>query len=267
MTRASKIAIISLLLFIIVEAVRFMAADSSHSFASLFIDEWYHTLSTTFKAFCIIGVLLWISEPRLSMPRAFFKNEINYLHRCSGKTFKRFPVDRQLMKKISKSKDFSTKEQYIRSLMVSIMEQMELPQHSLELSIRRAKPDLYIDGPQNTGQYQHYANRASKIELELHGDFNAWNIAAILAHECAHHWIVINNLHNCDPTTLEYRTDITTIFTGFKRVMRIGYAEKERGAFGLQVYRIGYLNQSDLDVVISLAKQQGLKALFVKRSK
>jgi hypothetical protein len=223
---------------------------SRQRFAPFFTDGFLYIPLMIISILCLFHGLFM---PRLSRPAAFFRNEIDNMIDRAGKPLKRFRIDRQLMKNMGKGKSIGTKERAIRTLMASIIEHMGLSQSSLELFIVHSSLDSFQSGFGCVGQYQHYTNKASEIELTLRTDYNAWNIAAILAHECAHHWIIVNNLHSCDAETLEYRTDIATIHTGFKKVIKKGYAEKTKTVFGMiQTYRIGYLSQADFEFVLSL---------------
>ncbi|MCL2057725.1 MAG: hypothetical protein FWH01_01515, partial [Oscillospiraceae bacterium] len=125
--------------------------------------------------------------------------------------------------------------------------------------------DSVQSGFGRAGQYRQLTHDTGEIELLLRSDFDTWAVAAILVHECAHHWLVINALHAAatNAPEIECRTDIATVYTGFGRVMKKGYAEKtvraKTGVFSgilqnyMWSYRIGYLNQTDFELVSLLA--------------
>lgn len=217
---------------------------------------WYRDCSIVIWIFLIVSFFNALGKPILhqmhkqgvSKPRKFLKEELKNMRRSAGPPLAPFRLEQSLMKSINKHENLETN---IRTLMFSIMRQMGIPGNSLELFIVYSPFDSFA-GFMHSGRYQYYPDKKSEIELFLKTDYNAWNIAAILAHECAHHWIMLNNLYISDSRILEYRTDIATIYTGFGKIIRKGYAEKTKALFGLVMrVRFGYLTKADFNWVAS----------------
>ena len=221
-----------------------------------FVSGWYANAIFPLGLLAFFLALDFLGMKKLSNAKQFFKDEMETLYRRLGKPWPSFRPDRQVMKTIKESKGVSASELSIRLIFDPIVAHFRLDPGSLTLFFLHSSLDSVEAGFGRAGQYQQTSVGAGEIELTVRRDFNPWNIAAILAHECAHHWLVVNGLSNCSPTDLEYRTDIATLYAGFGKVMRKGYAEKEKslGLFsGLVVrFRIGYLNQRDFDYVLSL---------------
>jgi hypothetical protein len=160
----------------------------------------------------------------------------------------------------------------INKLFQDIMNHMGLSHILLQLHIFHSRLNSYEAIYSYAGQYQPIQHGASKVELMLRADYRFYHIAAILAHECAHHLLFQLQIANGSAVEYELRTDIAAIYAGFGRIMEkgyagtsdIGFAKANRGL--IRTLRLGYINEDEIRFARFLAGIFKLKKIILSRS-
>jgi len=226
--------------------------------ALFFLNLVFLFISITYAAFTMIEtILLWLKVMILAYGKRgkLIKQQINEIETILSRPGKPFPINRNLMRNISRRIDA---EQNINILFHAIMAHMGLSKNSLELYIVHSQFDSFQAGGSRAGQYQKSYYGASEVELMLRKDYNSYTIAAILAHECAHHLLEQLQLVATSPEVLEIRTDIATVYTGFGKIIDKGYHGTYSKAKQMRI-RLGYLNKNEFAFVKFLTATTNLR--------
>ena len=205
-------------------------------------------VSAIYAVFAILAIIsLWFQVVIIAFSKRgkLIKQQVDKIETIVSRPGRPFRAEHNLMRNINNRTDT---ERSINTLFHSIMAHMGLSKNSLELYIVHSQFDSFEAGNSRAGHYQQSYYGASEVELMLRKDYNAYNIAAILVHECAHHLLVALQLEAASSETLEIRTDIAAMYTGFSKIIYKGYRGTYSKTKQMNI-RLGYLNESELGFV------------------
>lgn len=239
---------LSAVLFVIVSylLLEYVTHDIRYEYTALFmLNLLFFFANIIYAAFAILAMIsIWVSIiiVALSARDKLIKQQVEKIATIISYPGKPFLRDRNLMRNINRR---ISAEYNINILFQSIVKHMGLSENSLELYIVHSQFDSFEARSSRAGQYQKSYYGVSEVELMLRRDYNFYHIAAILAHECAHHLLAQLQLEVVSPEILEMRTDITAIYTGFGEIIDKGYRGTRSTAKQLEV-RLGYLKANEI---------------------
>lgn len=165
------------------------------------------------------------------------------------KNFSSFSIDEGLKRQLIYSR---YDEKYLRTLMKKILEHMQIPINSLTFrkeyaSKRKGLPFVGL-----------YDDKKKEISLYLNCNLSFETVISILAHECTHYFLSLNNLKLKSRIQNEILTDFTTVYLGFGNYLKKGYKEIRYVIYENEFQRlvdsekVGYVGFKDIEFFIKL---------------
>jgi len=173
--------------------------------------------------------------------KAVLASELKRLLKVIGSPGNRFRVSRNLKRNIRKRQDV---EKNLKLLTESILVHMLLPPNSVTLYVVHSEFDSFS----SAGVVGRYYSGEREIELMLRKDQKFWNIAAILTHECSHHFLDSKGVVAKPCLNAEELTDMTAIALGFGGCLDKGFHmmdTKNPYSSTVRTAKLGYLKYSD----------------------
>ena len=103
----------------------------------------------------------------------------------------------------------------------------------------------------NPGFCHTYPGGQSNITINILPEYDLEVIAAIIMHECMHHYLNIKRIRFEDRIENEILTDTCAVYCGFGRYMYRGYRTRARQyRHENKLHKVGYLTQNEIKYIM-----------------
>ena len=188
-----------------------------------------------------------------SKKKAGYNKDIDVLQMSVGCPGKQFVVDKKLRTNIENRSNI---EADLQELMCQFLEHMQINGENVQLFIVHSQFSRATGAGRGGAYYKSY-NETNQIEIIIKKEYEFYDIAAILAHECSHYFLDYYKVNDAINGDSELFTDITAIFLGFGHILQKGYAPKA-GRTGIlqqaEYFSLGYLDYLEVETVRRLCK-------------
>lgn len=135
----------------------------------------------------------------------------------------------------------------ILMLVASIMKHLGYPNTIPGLTINKVSNDEDV----KPGFCNTYPGGQSNITINILPEYDLEVIAAIIIHECMHHYLNIKRIKFEDRIENEILTDTCAIYCGFGKYMYEGYKTRARQyKFENKLHKVGYLTQNEIRYIM-----------------
>lgn len=132
-------------------------------------------------------------------------------------------------------------------LVGSIMKHLGLPNSMPGIRINHVEKGENV----KPGTCNLYPDGYSNITINIQSDYDLEVIAAIIIHECMHHYLNIKRIKFEDRIENEILTDTCAIYCGFGKIMYEGYRTRAKQyKYENELHKIGYLTQNEIKYIM-----------------
>lgn len=193
--------------------------------------EWYVFAIVAALAACILIIMLrndlhknetsYDVQPRTK--DAYLDEKISFLRDALGiYPLKNFELSNEVMQQMASN---YYKQDSISLLICLIMDHMQLPFPFIDVILILDDVSHKFSASGHAGQYLKTANKTT-IEVKLKKEYSFHEVAAIICHECTHHYLYSKGIKVTPVHENEMLTDAAAIYLGFGEYIQKGYTPR-----------------------------------------
>ena len=176
------------------------------------------------------------------------KKEINKALEILNRKIKRkneYVIPEEIEKKLYKN---NFDKASILMLVANIMKHLGYPNAMPGIRINHISNDKDL----KPGYCETYPGGQANITINILQDYDINIIAAIIMHECMHHYLNIKKIKFEDRIENEILTDTTAIYCGFGEYMYRGYKTRaKKYKYENKLQKVGYLTQKEIRYILN----------------